>query len=132
MKDKALTLYLNNSLNTLYWEEFVQLFNEEFSTNGELSLSNFSEITFKIGSDVSECYFLKKKCALWLDTKLLFEGLTDKLSRDLKQLVVINSPKTTTGWIKLVHWLNKLKIMESTKIRAIDFTLLHHYILILI
>ena len=73
MKGKALTLYLNNSLNVLYWEEFVQLFNEEFTISWELSLSDFSEITFKIGSNVSEYYFFKKMC-LMIRYKIVVRG----------------------------------------------------------
>ena len=37
LRARALTLYINNSLNVLHWEEVIQLFNEEFTTPGELS-----------------------------------------------------------------------------------------------
>ena len=62
----------------LYWEELVLLFNEEFTTPGELSISDFSEIKFKMGENLSE---IKKKMhsgqVLGLDTKLLLKGLID-------------------------------------------------------
>ena len=45
---------MNNHLNVLYWEELVQLFNEEFIFPEESRLSSLSEITFKIGYDVVE------------------------------------------------------------------------------
>ena len=56
LKGKSLTRYINNSLNVLHREEFIQLFNEEFTTPGKLSLSDFLEITFKRGEDVAEYY----------------------------------------------------------------------------
>ena len=70
----------------LHWEEFMQLFNEKFITHGELSLRDFSEIRFKTNEDVSEYYQKKMHAgrALGLDTKLLLEGLTDGLPRELK------------------------------------------------
>ena len=66
-------------------EELIQLFNEGFTTPGELSLSDFSDIRFKT-VEVSE-YYQKKMHAgrdLGLDTKLLSEGLTDGLHRELR------------------------------------------------
>ena len=45
--------------------------------------------------------------ALKLDTKLLLEGLTDGLPRELKHSVVVNSPKTITEWREFVLRLNK-------------------------
>ena len=61
---------------------------------------------------------IRKRChagrPLGLDTKLLLEGLTDGLPGELKQLVIVNSPKSVTEWRELVHRLNKLKIMDST------------------
>ena len=52
---------------------------------------------------------------LGLDNKLLLDGLTDGLPRELKQLVIVNSLKSTTEWQELVHRLNKLKIMDNTQ-----------------
>ena len=52
-KGRALKLYINNSLNVLHWEELIQLFTEEFTTLGELSLIDFSDIRFKTGRDAS-------------------------------------------------------------------------------
>ena len=40
--------------------------------------------------------------ALGLYTKLLLEALTDRLPRKLKQLVLVNSPKSTIEWKELV------------------------------
>ena len=79
-------------------------------------LSDFSDIRFKAGEDVSEYYQKKMNVGrtLGLENKLLFEGLTDSLLRELKQLVIINSPKSTTEWRELVHKLNKLKIIDNT------------------
>ena len=82
----------------LQWEELIQLFNEEFTTPGELSLSDFSEIKFKTGEDVSEYYQKKMNIGrnLGLENKLLLEGLTDCLPRELKHFVIVNSPKSMT------------------------------------
>ena len=52
-------LSIYNNLNVLHWEGFMLLFNKEFTTPGELSLSDFSEIILKTGEDVSE-YYQKK------------------------------------------------------------------------
>ena len=119
LKGKALTLYVNSSLNIMHWEELVELFNEEFTTPGEISLSDFSEIRFKIGDNVTDYYHKKLHVGrnLGLDAKLLLEGLTDGLPKQLKQLVVVNSPQTTTEWRELVHKLNKLQISEDTPAR---------------
>ena len=93
----------------LHCEEMIQLFNEEFTTSDELSLSDFSDIRFKAGEDVSECYQKKMNIGrtLGLDNKLLLESLTSSLTRELKQLVINNSPKSTTEWRELVHKRNK-------------------------
>ena len=61
LKGKSLTIYVNNSLNIKHWEEIVELFNEEFTTTSETSLSDFSDIQFKIGVNVINCYN-KKLC----------------------------------------------------------------------
>ena len=53
--------------------------------------------------------------ALGLYTKLLLEALTDRLPRKLKQLVLVNSPKSTIEWKELVQRLNKLKIIDNTQ-----------------
>ena len=42
-KEKALTLYVNGSLNIMNWEELMEFFNEEFTTPGEISLSDYSD-----------------------------------------------------------------------------------------
>ena len=57
-------------------------------------LSDFSDIRFKAGEDVSEYYQKKMNVGrtLGLDKSLL-EGLTDGLPKELKQLVIVNSPK---------------------------------------
>ena len=63
-------MFKGQSINTVHKEqlkcvtlgEFVQLFNEEFTMSGELSLSDFSKVTFKTGEDVSK-YYQKKKNA---------------------------------------------------------------------
>ena len=88
----------------------IQLFHEEFTTPGELSLNDFSDIRFKTGEDLSE-YYQKKinaRRALGLDTKLLLECLTDSLPRELKKLKIVNSSKSMTKWRELMHNLNKL------------------------
>ena len=54
LKGKTLTLYVNSSLNITHWEELVELFNEEFTTPGKLSLSDFSEIRFKISDNITD------------------------------------------------------------------------------
>ena len=84
----------------LFYVNLIQLFNEEFTILGELSLSNFSDIRFKTGEDASEYYQKKMNVGrtLGLENKLLLEGLTDGLPRELKQLVIFNSPKSTTEW----------------------------------
>ena len=46
LKRKTLTLYVNSSLKIIHWQELVELFNEEFTTPGEISYSDFSEIRF--------------------------------------------------------------------------------------
>ena len=54
----------------------IKLFNEEFTTLGEIPLNDFSEIQFKIGDNVID-YYHKKLHAdrnLELDAKLLLEG----------------------------------------------------------
>ena len=76
-------------------EEFtilVELFNEEFTTPGEITLSNFSEIWFEIGNNVTDYYHKKLLVGrnLGLDAKLLLEGF--------KQTVVVNLPKITSEW----------------------------------
>ena len=50
-----------------------------------------------------------------LATKLLLEGLTDGLLRELKLFMVVNSLKTTTEWRELMLRLNKLKITDNTQ-----------------
>ena len=115
LRSRALTLYINNSLNVLHREELIQLFNEEFTTPGELFLSNFSDVRFKTGEDVSE-YYQQNVCAeraLGLDTNLLLEAFAEGLPRELKQLMIDNSSKSTTEWRELVHRLNKFKIMDN-------------------
>ena len=71
----------------LHWEEFIKLFNKDLTIHGELTLRDFSKIKFKTGEDASECYQKKMyaRRALELDTKLMLEGLTDGLPRELKK-----------------------------------------------
>ena len=48
----------------MHWEELVELFNEEFTTLVEISLSNFSDVWLKIGDNVDYYY---KKLHLWVE-----------------------------------------------------------------
>ena len=49
-------LYINSNLNILHCEKQIELFYEKFTTPGELFLSDFSDIVFKIKENVSEFY----------------------------------------------------------------------------
>lgn len=111
LRDKALTLYINNCLHILHWSELTALFDEAFSLPGEASLSDFSEIKFKIGDEVNEYYQKKMKMGreLGLEQKFILDGLTEGLPFELKKLVITNAPKTPTEWRELVFKLNKLQ-----------------------
>ena len=62
----------------------------------------------------------------------MLEGLSDVLSRELKQLVVLNSQKSTTEWKELVHRHIKFKMVDNPKISVIDRILLMMIIPILL
>lgn len=111
LKDKALTLYINNCLHILHWSELTALFNEHFSLPAEPSLTDFTNIRFKYGEDVNEYYHNKVKLGrdLGLDNKFLLEGLTEGLPLDLRRLVITNAPKTLNEWRELVFRLSKLQ-----------------------
>ena len=76
----------------MHWEELVEIFNEEFTIPGEISLCDFSEIRFTIDDNVTDYYHKKLLVGrnLGLDAKLLLEGF--------KQTVVVNLPKITSEW----------------------------------
>ena len=82
-----------------------------------LSLSDFSDIRFKTGENASEYYQKKMHAgrALRPDTILILEDLIDGLPRELKQLVIVNSLKSTAKLQELVHRLNKFKIVDNTQ-----------------
>ena len=56
LKGKTFMLYINSNLNILHCEKQIELFYEKFTTPGELFLSDFSDIVFKIKENVSEFY----------------------------------------------------------------------------
>ena len=64
----------------------MQLFNEEFTTPGDLSLYIFSSITFKIGDNISEYKKKKKKIERVgrFHSKLVFERLIAGLPMNLE------------------------------------------------
>lgn len=111
LKDSALTLYIKNLLHVLHWSEFTELFLEHYSPPGDLSLTDFTSITFKIGDDLNEYYQKKTKVArnLGLDNKFILEGLTEGLPLELKRFVVTNAPRTNTEWREVVFRLNRLQ-----------------------
>lgn len=115
LRDKALTLYINNCLNVLHWSELTALFEDAFSLPGEPSLSDFSEIKFKIGDNVNEYYQKKMKMGrdLGLEQKFILDGLTEGLPFELRKLLITNAPKTPTEWRELVFKLNKLQSPEK-------------------
>lgn len=111
LKDKALTLYINNCLQILHWSELTALFNEHFSLPGEPSLTDFTNVRFKYGENINEYYQIKVKLGrdLGLENKFLLEGLTEGLPLDLRRLVITNAPKTLNEWRELVFKLSKLQ-----------------------
>lgn len=119
LKGKALTLYINNCLNVLHWEELVDLFNEEFTDPGQISLTDFTELKFKLGENVNEYYQQKLKLGrgLGLDNRFILDGLTEGLPIQLQSLMVANTPKTTNEWRELVFKLNKLLSSTSQEPR---------------
>ena len=103
----------------MHQEELVELFNEEFTTPREISLSNFLQIHFKRGDDVIDYYHKKLHVVrnLELDAKLI-EGLTAELPKRLKQLVS-NSPQIAMIQPELMHKLTKLQISDDTDTKNI-------------
>lgn len=111
LKDKALTLYINNCLQVLHWAEFVELFTEHFCRPETLSLTDFSNVRFKFGEDLNDYYQRKTKIGrqLGLELRFILDGLTEGLPLEIKKLVVTNTPKNTTEWRELVFKLVKLQ-----------------------
>ena len=81
----------------------MQLFNEEFTTPGDLSLYIFSSITFKIGDNISE--YKKKKKKDRKSWQISFKTRVRKVNSWVTNefgIVIVNSPKTTTEQRNLV------------------------------
>lgn len=111
LKTQALTLYINNCLNIIHWEELKAIFHEHFSPPGEPSLTDFTNIRFKSGDDLNEYYQKKTKIGreLGLENKFILEGLTEGLPFELRKLVITNTPTNLRDWRELVHKLSRLQ-----------------------
>ena len=86
-----------------------------------LEFSDFSEIQFKIGDNVTDYYHKKLHVGrnLVLDAKLQLEGLMNGIPKQLKQLVVVNLLQIHKEQRELVHKLYKLQISKDMPIKNI-------------
>ena len=121
LKGWTLTLYINNSLNVLHWEELIQLFNEEFIAPGLWVIFQSLDLKqVKMYQNVIKKRCMQKKLYYWT-LNYCYKVLTDGLYRELKQLIIVNSLEFTTESWELVYRLNKLKIMDNTQNKTYRF-----------
>lgn len=117
LKGRALTVFINNCMNMLHWEEIIEILHEEFTSPEQVTLGDFSSIKFNRGDNVSEYYQKKLQIGrlLGLETRFLMEGLTEGLPSELKSLVIVNSPKSLGEWREVVTQLNKIQRNERVE-----------------
>lgn len=111
LKGKALTEYIHASLEISKWDELCSLLKEKFLKATDLSLSDFTKLTYNVKSDL-EKYFKEKLeigRKLGLKPEMLLEGLTDGLPPTLKQLITVNPPSTPTDWFHITSKLVKMQ-----------------------
>ncbi|GBN33673.1 hypothetical protein AVEN_5803-1 [Araneus ventricosus] len=118
LKNSSLTEYVNSYDTIKTWEEFISFLTERYISLNLVNLSDFTLKSFKEGDDITLYFQEKLKIGrkLNLSTNIIFEGLSDGLPGNLRQLLAINSPNNPTEWLITATKLIKIQKSDANQI----------------